>query len=288
MDLTTIFVGLCMIDRKDSAGDGPITMYLPRADRDGYKHVDGTPARMHYAYLLLPEVDVESKEGEFEVVNGKIRERLNRTDIRFRITGGPRKLIRKELRDVVRMTEIAEDIQLRPEADPSVGDASAARIELEKGRFSVMHSPRSRWSFAKTLKQHDYRPEQLTFQILWTVPGIRRAEIEIVHYGAKPVTKRLTLKRQPGSRIDLTIGNVCEPDPDKWESLPPEECKDPGGCTDHDFKWFYELFTPNKGIAWADRLKGGPAPAPHFEPPPAMARGITTPTCFPAEWRGDE
>jgi hypothetical protein len=271
------FIGLCLFRRPPTVS-AAVEVLLPGAqNRSGERHPDGSEARPHWAYVVVPEAMVSERSANFEVQGGLVQEPLVGTMVDFGVTGGIPAI--DELTDLVSLTRFTTCVERRQEAVVSRPDILAGEMHLRGGRlYTDATSPAGPWEFNETLRpKHGYRPSTLAWRIRWDT-GHDRLTIRF-RDGVSNEVKQLTVGTS-GDAV-ITVGNVCEPDPAQWNALPVRPALPGEAITDDDFKWMYRVLSPCGSITWKDLLAGRPLPAPTYTAPAGPAtRGVSTPTCF--------
>ena len=272
------FIGICLFRRPPTVSSA-VEVMLPYAQNPaGETHPDGSEARPHWAYLVVPESMVSQPTDSFKVDAGLLREPLAGTMIDFGVTGAIPEL--DDLTDLVAIPRFTTCVERRAEAVLSRPDILAAEIHLRGGRlYTDATSAAGPWDFDDALRPgHDYRPPTLAWRIRWDT-GQTQLTIR-VRDGASSNVKQLTVEDQGDGGV-ITVGNVCESDPATWNALPVQPAVPGKTIIDEDFKWMYRVLSPCGQVMWKDLLGGRQLPAPAFTAPSGPAtRGVSTPTCF--------
>ncbi|HEX9943265.1 MAG TPA: hypothetical protein VGG03_14690 [Thermoanaerobaculia bacterium] len=134
-----------------------------------------------------------------------------------------------------------------------------AQIMFNQGILSGSPDDQS-WVLSSVLKEVPANPPQvlrrpLTHKLFLRMEGLTTVILKARSFIGQ-VEETVELRGREGEEVVITIANLCDENPLRWfteiENLSP----------DQDFKWYYELLSPENANDLRNRIRGVEAPFP--------------------------
>lgn len=273
-------------DRTRTVGQALIPNGETQSEPEGGKpgrHADGTPARRHFARVMV--VDRGNAPAEPVTLVGT----------RVRVTAGANGGAAMDptfgdVTPVDRVTngpDAGKRLRLRPTTSANYWERVASVLTIEGGGIASRSPSHMRWNIAKDFADHDETDKRLPLEVVWTHPG-DTATIQIADADGG-IGTTITLD---ADRPRAIVYNFDVEKPTLAQLHAEHPCLD-ATCLDYDFNWLYQALVP-PGASWAAWLGGRHFPAPSTGSPAGSgpkrtARGARAPrvsTCFLGSWSG--
>jgi hypothetical protein len=182
-----------------------------------------------------------------------------------------------EIDDLSGLASLSDVAPLYSKVDPKAvtGQPPASKLGA---RFVItdgtLHSGKSQgpWAFPDILSKDIVRVDDLANEVI-----LELSELDTFTILGKPLTGGdevpLELTAPENGTIEVTIGNLCDQNPLEWPSLYDRK-------PDEDFRWYFELLSPQDYANLESLIDGIPLPYP-YPRGKSNARGAD---CFPAAY----
>jgi hypothetical protein len=256
-DVRLKITGVCTLVPNVSGAD--FCVLLPYANVEDALGADGKPMRRHRAFVEYKVADLASGP-QFTGDDATGIWYLDQEELDFQCDGRVQPTVAGIPDEVANLSEICADYDFYASVAPSLlpggtpgADRLSARLVLPLGGLyaSVVTGP---W-----IVPNVFRDAPLTFDLLANEVAIDYKDAGVCQLFSGPFggasALKLDLARRQG-RVELTIANLCEDNPLRWD------VEDPDLLPDTDFRWHFELLEKEYRDTIVDFLGGADLPFP--------------------------
>jgi len=152
-----------------------------------------------------------------------------------------------------------------------------AQVLLYEGVLTTNPQLRQ-WVFPPTLSGRVLNPN-LSHEVILSIPGLDQVDVIASPFDGRPAT-RWAIAGPDGSEVTITIANLCDDNPLRWET--DERDRNP----DEDFRWYYRLLAPAAQQDLSSDMRGLPFPVP--QPIPDNGGNAQGMNCIPMQTKASE
>jgi len=264
--LRVVFTGVCALVRNsDESKRGRMCIILPDGRGSNVlrlgESLDGQPLKRHRGFLQFKVNQLAAVEPNSLLPNdADAIWYLDRHRVTFQAVPVDRRREPFPLVDtgINRIAKLEMIVPKHSEVDPEIlGEyppkTVLAQILLHEGILS--HNPNTiQWVFPPTLAGRVLNPA-LSHEVILNLPDLEQVDVIATPFdGGEPV--RWSFDRSQNGEVTITIANLCDDNPLRWETTGNER------SVDNDFRWYYRLLSEEAQKDLQEQMRGFPFPVP--------------------------